>query len=90
MRFFDYMRYNAELSTAGLAALDGPHIAPEHVQQLDFVDHIAELRPVGQAIVTQKLKPDHFAGSCQAEAGRYSFTSLPCVGLPLAAAIARQ
>jgi hypothetical protein len=90
MRFFDYMRYNTELSTAGLAALDVPHIAPEHVQQLDSVDHIAELREVGQAIVTQKGSRITSPGSSQAEAGRYSFTSLPCVGLPLAAAIARQ
>ncbi len=61
-KLFTYVRYNAELSTAGLAALDVPHIAPAHVQQMDSVDHIAELREVGAAVAGHKVDRAHFAG----------------------------
>ena len=49
-KLFTYMRYNAELTTAGLSALGVPSISPEHVQQMDSVDHILELQEVGKAV----------------------------------------
>jgi len=61
-KLFTYMRYNAELTRAGLDALGLPTIVPEDVQALDSTDHIKELRAVGDAVATRKVKPDHFAG----------------------------
>ncbi len=60
-KLFTYMRYNAELSPAGLKALGLPEIKPEDVQKLDSVAHVAELQRVGQA-VAKKVKTEHFAG----------------------------
>jgi patatin-like phospholipase/acyl hydrolase len=60
-KLFTYMRYNAELTTDGLAALRVPHIVPENVQQLDSVDHIDELREVGRAVATERVRREHFA-----------------------------
>jgi len=60
-KLFTYMRYNAELSPAGLRALGLPDIKPEDVQKLDSVAHVAELQRVGQA-VAKKVKTEHFAG----------------------------
>ena len=60
-KLFTYVRYNAELSPAGLKALGLPDIKPEDVQTLDSVAHVAELQRVGQA-VAKKVKPEHFAG----------------------------
>jgi patatin-like phospholipase/acyl hydrolase len=63
-KLFTYMRYNADLSASGLADLGLPHIRPEDVQQMDSVDHIAELKEVGQAAAKQ-IKKEHFAGFLQ-------------------------
>jgi hypothetical protein len=60
-RLFTYLRYNAELTTAGLAALGLPDIVPENVEKLDSVAHIDELRRVGQAVAAD-ITPAHFAG----------------------------
>jgi uncharacterized protein len=59
-KLFTYVRYNAELSRDGLKALGLPDIKPENVQKLDSVEHVAELRRVGQA-VAKKVIPGHFA-----------------------------
>ena len=61
-KLFTYMRYNAELTKAGLTALGLPDIVPEHVQKMDSVDHIGELQQVGQAVGKQKVTKAHFAG----------------------------
>ena len=61
-KLFTYMRYNAELTKAGLAALGLPDIVPEHVQEMDSVEHISELQKVGHAVGTQEVKSAHFAG----------------------------
>ncbi len=60
-KLFSYARYNAELSTAGLAALGLPHIDPTHVQKLDSVEYMDELRAVGQAVATE-VDRRHFDG----------------------------
>lgn len=60
-KLFSYVRYNAELSPAGLQALGLADIKPEDVQKLDSVAHVAELERVGQAVM-RKVKPEHFAG----------------------------
>ena len=64
-KLFTYMRYNAELTTAGLTALGLPQEIvrhPEYVQQIETVDHIKELQAVGTAVGQHKVRQEHFAG----------------------------
>lgn len=49
-KLFTYLRYNAELTRAGIDALGCRNIVPEHVQQMDAVDAVPDLRVVGQAV----------------------------------------
>jgi len=58
-KLFTYLRYNAELSKTGLDRLGVGHLNPEHVQQMDSVDHIDEMQQVGQA-VGKKVSIEHF------------------------------
>jgi patatin-like phospholipase/acyl hydrolase len=60
-KLFTYMRYNAELTRTGLDELGLTDVAPERVQQMDSVDHIAELRAVG-AKVAERVRREHFDG----------------------------
>lgn len=60
-KLFTYLRYNAELTREGLDSLGLLHIKPEKVQKLDSVEHIGELQEVGKAVVTKKMKPEHFS-----------------------------
>lgn len=59
-KLFTYVRYNAELTPEGMKRLALSGINPEHVQQLDSVEHIPELQQVGQA-VAKSVKLEHFA-----------------------------
>jgi hypothetical protein len=59
-KLFTYSRYNAELSREGLDALGLSQIEPAHVQQMDSVDHIAEMQEVGRAVAATKVKSEHF------------------------------
>ena len=59
-KLFTYLRYNAELTPEGLAALDLSDIIPKNVQKLDSVEYIADLQRIGQAVAAKKLKIDHF------------------------------
>jgi hypothetical protein len=61
-RMFTYMRYNAELSAAGLTALGLPKIRPEDVQKMDSVKHIRELQAIGQAVAERDVDRSHFDG----------------------------
>jgi len=61
-KLFTYLRYNAELTRKGLDALGLRDINPADVQQLDSVDHVADLQRVGKAVAEQKVKAEHFAG----------------------------
>ena len=60
-QLFTYVRYNAELSRAGLDRLGLSYILPERVQPLDSGDAAAELELVGRAVAAQ-ISPAHFAG----------------------------
>ena len=60
-KLFTYVRYNADLSGAGLAALALGAINPTHVQQMDSVEHIGEMQQVGRAVATRQVQPSHFA-----------------------------
>jgi hypothetical protein len=50
---FTYLRYDADLSTAGLLALGLPQFEPEQVQKLDAVGGIDALRQIGEAAARQ-------------------------------------
>jgi hypothetical protein len=63
-KLFTYMRYNAELSRRGLDALGLNNIQPEHVQQLDSVEHIKDLQEVGRGVARQ-VKMEHYEGFLQ-------------------------
>jgi patatin-like phospholipase/acyl hydrolase len=60
-KLFTYVRYNAELTRAGLDDLDCHGIKPETVQKLDAVESIPDLREVGRH-VAEKVSASHFAG----------------------------
>jgi uncharacterized protein len=66
-RLFSYVRYNPELSRRGLHDLGLDDVVPENVQRLDSVQHIGDLRRVGQA-AAHDVAVEHFAGFL--EAGR--------------------
>jgi patatin-like phospholipase/acyl hydrolase len=61
-RLFTYMRYNPDVSRKGLDALGLQNVQPGHVQLLDSIKYIDEIRRVGQAVASQKVKAEHFAG----------------------------
>ena len=63
-KLFTYMRYNADVTRAGLDALGLQHIEPRNVQQMDSVDHISELQEVGRA-VAKEVNINHFDGFLQ-------------------------
>lgn len=60
-KLFTYMRYNVDLSRKGLDELGLKHIDPEHIQLLDSVQYMDELRTVGQALAENRVKREHFA-----------------------------
>jgi hypothetical protein len=61
-KLFTYIRYNAELTRAGLARIGIEDIEPEHVQKLDSVKYKHELQRVGEAVASSKVKSAHFQG----------------------------
>jgi predicted acylesterase/phospholipase RssA len=61
-KLFTYARYNAELSAEGLAELGLAGMNPAYVQQMDSVEHIAEMQQVGRAVAEKKVKAAHLAG----------------------------
>jgi Patatin-like phospholipase len=60
-KLFSYARYNAELTDKGLADLGVSGIRPEEVQQMDSLDHMADLTEIGRA-VGARVAPEHLAG----------------------------
>jgi uncharacterized protein len=50
---FTYVRYDAELSREGLERLGLQHIRAQDVARLDAVDHVTELRQIGEAVARQ-------------------------------------
>jgi predicted patatin/cPLA2 family phospholipase len=58
---FTYVRYNADLSERGLAALGVPQFDAKRVSKLDAVDAIPELREIGRRLA-QEVQPSHLSG----------------------------
>ena len=59
-KLFRYVRYNAELTGEGLAALGCGDIKPSSVQKLDSIDALDGLQRIGKAVATQGVKAEHF------------------------------
>jgi hypothetical protein len=60
-KLFTYLRYNEELTTAGLDRLGLPDIKPDNVQKIDSVDFLHDLSRVGKKIAEQQVNPAHFS-----------------------------
>lgn len=60
-KLFTYLRYNAELTSKGLVALDLLNIHPADVQKLDSVQHIKELQLIGQKVAEKNIRREDFA-----------------------------
>jgi uncharacterized protein len=56
---FLYIRYNAELTDAGLKELGLSNLDPRKLQQMDEVDNLPDLQRVGQAL-GERVSLDHF------------------------------
>jgi predicted acylesterase/phospholipase RssA len=60
-RAFLYARYDATLTSEGLASLGCGHINPAVVAALDSVEAMPELQAIGRAVGAQQVDLDHFA-----------------------------
>jgi hypothetical protein len=59
---FSYVRYNAELTAAGLAAIGCGDVDPKEVQKMDSIAAIDALRTIGSEIGKRKVARSHFDG----------------------------
>lgn len=59
-RHFLYVRYNADLSSEGMEAMNLGHINAEHVREMDSVKYIDELQTVGKAAGAEQVDLQHF------------------------------
>jgi predicted acylesterase/phospholipase RssA len=64
---FTYVRYQADLSAAGLLELGLSSIDPGVVSQHDSIAHTSELQLIGKAVAKTKIKPEHFSGFLKQE-----------------------
>jgi len=60
-KLFTYVRYNVELSGAGLSKLGLTSIKPENVQRADSTEHLDDLQVIGKAVAKAHVKEEHFA-----------------------------
>jgi len=60
-KLFTYLRYNEELTKAGLERLGLPDIDPQNVQRMDSVAFINDLARVGKMIAEQQINPAHLS-----------------------------
>ena len=61
-KLFSYVRYDAELTPTGLAALGLPHVSARAIRRMDSSRHIAELRDVGRRVAETQVLLEHFTG----------------------------
>ena len=61
-KLFTYVRYNAELTDAGLTAIGCGDINPKDVQKLDSIAAVDALRRVGSEVGKRKVDRSHFDG----------------------------
>jgi uncharacterized protein len=59
---FSYLRYDPEVSRAGLDALGLGDIDPKAVQVMDSIDHIPLIQHVGSTYAAQVVRSEHWRG----------------------------
>jgi hypothetical protein len=57
---FRFVRYNADLTEAGLSKIGCSDLVPERVQRLDAVDSISALERIGQQVAQNDVFESHF------------------------------
>jgi hypothetical protein len=57
---FRFVRYNADLTEAGLSKIGCSDLVPERVQRLDAVDSIGALERIGQQVAQNDVSESHF------------------------------
>ena len=63
-KLFTYLRYDGEISRAGLDELELNEINPADVAKLDSIEFIPELIQIGETLAMQQVKAEHFSGFC--------------------------
>jgi uncharacterized protein len=58
---FSYVRYEAETTLESLNALGVPHLEADHLDQIDGIEYLAEMREFGRALAA-RVDAAHFAG----------------------------
>lgn len=58
---FAYVRYDAETTAQSLADLGVSHLDPAHLDQIDGIEHLDEMRELGRALAT-RVDLAHLAG----------------------------
>ena len=61
-KLFSYLRYDPAVTREGLDALGLQDVDPAHVQTLDSVAHMGDIRRVGIEYAKAHIKPEHFKG----------------------------
>lgn len=59
-KLFSYLRYDPSVTREGLDALGLHDVDPAHVQTLDSVAYMGDIRRVGIEYAKQHVKPEHF------------------------------
>jgi uncharacterized protein len=57
---FRFVRYNADLTEAGLSKIECSDLVPERVQRLDAVESIGALERIGQRVAQNDVRECHF------------------------------
>ena len=60
-KLFTYMRYDADVTQAGLDALGLSDIEAASVQALDSVEHMTEMQRLGRTVAARLIDPAHYA-----------------------------
>jgi patatin-like phospholipase/acyl hydrolase len=61
-KLFTYLRYDPDVSREGLDALGLKNVNPDHVQKLDSIDYMDEIRTVGTTFAQKYVVSKHFEG----------------------------
>lgn len=61
-KLFSYLRYDPSVTRAGLDELGLRDVDPAHVQTLDSVAYMGDIRRVGLEYAKRHVKPEHFKG----------------------------
>jgi hypothetical protein len=59
---FAYLRYEPDVSAAGLAGLDLPDIDADAMQEMDSVKNIKDIQRVGKAFAERHVSLEHLRG----------------------------